>query len=403
MGLLVAGLVIGYLVSLGTNSTTYKATAQVYLGQPLAPDGAAPVSSAPTSLGLVSNLVTSESVVRSVAGKSGLKPGRLRGHIATKPILGITAAKVGTPAPLMAITVTGSPPRKIADAANRLAGVVDRRGLRLHEREDREAEGADRLRRHEHRAEQRPLLDRPAAAGGDPPNNSLAATERLLLLANINTTLVTVEQRLGQLESDRLDAQQFLSLAENVERARITSPAVATKTAGPNSRTGAAVGGLIGLIVGILAALLWDPVARAARTRAPKSDVRGQERGGGRTGPRRGGAARSRRSPGSPDFVDRVYVVDDASRDATAERARAAAAADQRIEVVVHERNRGVGAAIVSGYERAIADRIDVTVRDGGRQPDGPGRPRGARRARSPAARSTTRRPTASSPARRGS
>jgi capsular polysaccharide biosynthesis protein len=124
VGLLVAGLVIGYLVSLGTNSTTYKATAQVYLGQPLAPGGAASVSSAPTSLGLVSNLVTSEAVVRSVAGKSGLKPGRLRGHITTKPILGITAAKVGTPAPLMAITVTGSPPRKIADAANRLAGVV---------------------------------------------------------------------------------------------------------------------------------------------------------------------------------------------------------------------------------------------------------------------------------------
>ena len=64
---------------------------------------------------------------------------------------------------------------------------------------------------------------------------------------------------------------------------------------------------------------------------------------------------------GMPDFVDRIYVVDDASRDATPERARAAAAADPRIEVVVHERNRGVGAAIVSGYKRAIAERTDVT------------------------------------------
>src|SRR6266516_6918837 len=81
VGLLIAGLVIGYLVSLGTNSTTYKATAQVYLGQPLAPAGAAPVSSAPTSLGLVSNLVTSEAVVRTVATRAGLKTGRLRGHI----------------------------------------------------------------------------------------------------------------------------------------------------------------------------------------------------------------------------------------------------------------------------------------------------------------------------------
>jgi glycosyltransferase involved in cell wall biosynthesis len=65
---------------------------------------------------------------------------------------------------------------------------------------------------------------------------------------------------------------------------------------------------------------------------------------------------------GIPEFVDRIYVVDDASRDATSERARAAAAADPRIEVVVHERNRGVGAAIVSGYERAIAERVDVTA-----------------------------------------
>jgi glycosyltransferase involved in cell wall biosynthesis len=64
---------------------------------------------------------------------------------------------------------------------------------------------------------------------------------------------------------------------------------------------------------------------------------------------------------GIPGFVDRIYVVDDASRDATAERARAAAAADSRIAVVVHERNAGVGAAIVTGYKRAAADRIDVT------------------------------------------
>jgi glycosyltransferase involved in cell wall biosynthesis len=60
-----------------------------------------------------------------------------------------------------------------------------------------------------------------------------------------------------------------------------------------------------------------------------------------------------------PSFVDRIYVVDDASEDATAERARALE--DERIEVIVHERNQGVGAAIVTGYKRAIADRVDVT------------------------------------------
>jgi len=64
---------------------------------------------------------------------------------------------------------------------------------------------------------------------------------------------------------------------------------------------------------------------------------------------------------GIPALVDRIYVVDDASRDATAARARDAAAADPRIEVVEHDRNRGVGAAIVTGYRRAIEERFDVT------------------------------------------
>jgi len=64
---------------------------------------------------------------------------------------------------------------------------------------------------------------------------------------------------------------------------------------------------------------------------------------------------------GIPDFVDRIYVVDDASRDGTRERAGEAAATDPRIAVVTHDRNRGVGAAILSGYDRALAERLDVT------------------------------------------
>ena len=63
---------------------------------------------------------------------------------------------------------------------------------------------------------------------------------------------------------------------------------------------------------------------------------------------------------GLPGFVDRVYVVDDASTDATAERARGFG--DSRVEVLAHERNVGVGGAIVTGYRRALADGIDVVT-----------------------------------------
>ena len=62
---------------------------------------------------------------------------------------------------------------------------------------------------------------------------------------------------------------------------------------------------------------------------------------------------------GIPEFVDRILVIDDASRDATADRARASG--DSRVEVISHERNQGVGAAILTGYRRALDEGIDVT------------------------------------------
>ena len=62
---------------------------------------------------------------------------------------------------------------------------------------------------------------------------------------------------------------------------------------------------------------------------------------------------------GIPELVDRIYVVDDASDDATAERT--AELGDARVEIIRHERNQGVGAAIVAGYQQALEEEIDVT------------------------------------------
>jgi glycosyltransferase involved in cell wall biosynthesis len=71
-----------------------------------------------------------------------------------------------------------------------------------------------------------------------------------------------------------------------------------------------------------------------------------------------------------PAFVDHVLVVDDASRDRTAEIARAAG--DERLEILAHARNLGVGAAIASGYRRARAlgaDAVAVMAGDGQMDP----------------------------------
>lgn len=68
---------------------------------------------------------------------------------------------------------------------------------------------------------------------------------------------------------------------------------------------------------------------------------------------------------GVPAFVDDVFVIDDGSVDATAERARAAG--DARVRVVRHASNRGVGAALKTGYRAAFgagADAVAVMAGD---------------------------------------
>jgi glycosyltransferase involved in cell wall biosynthesis len=63
-----------------------------------------------------------------------------------------------------------------------------------------------------------------------------------------------------------------------------------------------------------------------------------------------------------PDFVDRVYVVDDASTDGSAEIIARLEEADPRVTAIKHEANKGVGAAIATGYMRCLEDGIDIAV-----------------------------------------
>jgi glycosyltransferase involved in cell wall biosynthesis len=65
---------------------------------------------------------------------------------------------------------------------------------------------------------------------------------------------------------------------------------------------------------------------------------------------------------GIPDIVDRVYLVDDRSSDATVERVREYAVTDPRVQLIVHEQNGGVGKAICTGYKAALADSIDLVA-----------------------------------------
>jgi len=63
---------------------------------------------------------------------------------------------------------------------------------------------------------------------------------------------------------------------------------------------------------------------------------------------------------GIPEYVDRIYVIDDASTDRTGEIVKNFG--DPRIMYLRHEVNKGVGAGIISGYKLALKDEMDIVA-----------------------------------------
>ena len=63
-----------------------------------------------------------------------------------------------------------------------------------------------------------------------------------------------------------------------------------------------------------------------------------------------------------PDFVDHIVIVDDCSVDRTVAEVERLTASVPRLVLLQHQKNRGVGAAIATGYIWARDNQIDVTA-----------------------------------------
>lgn len=63
-----------------------------------------------------------------------------------------------------------------------------------------------------------------------------------------------------------------------------------------------------------------------------------------------------------PDFVDEIIAVDDNSKDKTLVIIQGLAEKDPRVKSIHLDPNEGIGGAYLHGFEKAIADRIDVVV-----------------------------------------
>ena len=257
---LVVGLVLGYLVSLGS-SQVWQASTTIYLGQPFSPSGGAPVQSLATNPRSVNDIVHSEFVVRAASRVSGIAPGKLRGGISTKSLsAGKGTAKAGT-TQLVQITVQGGGgPRKVGTAANTLARLTVARlapypttKIKTYEAK-LAAENASIAALNGQITAQTAAIRH--AAG-------ISAIDRLFLASQLNNAV----QQKTQAVEQQAETQQLLALAKQVEKPQVVEPAAARKTTARSSRNSMLVGAVLGLLIGALAALLWEPVTRRLRPR----------------------------------------------------------------------------------------------------------------------------------------
>jgi|SRR5579872_6595926 len=238
---LIAGAIVGYLTTLG-GTLTYRAQAVVYLGQPLGILGGSSVPSLNSNPTAAHEIVKSEATIRRAASASGLTPSQVRAGSSVVAVAGANTKQGQTP--LVEVTVQGRQPAKVGAAANALADtLVSQMSAYANTKIDTlTAEKADDEKSIE-------LINASLSASG------LSTTDKLLL-----------QLRLTQVQSDATQSTQLLSLARNVESPRVVTHAVPVKTSARSHRNSAAVGGLIGLILGVLAAILWEPFLRLRRS-----------------------------------------------------------------------------------------------------------------------------------------
>ncbi|MBA2361143.1 MAG: hypothetical protein H0V79_09485 [Actinobacteria bacterium] len=261
------GFAVGYALALG-GGDVYRAEATLYLGQPFSPTGGAPVPGLATNPSTVNEIVHSEKVLQDVSKRSGMDLAKLRANVTSRQVSPPAGrrATVGT-TPLIEVAVIGGKANTTARAANLLAEQVVQDVSPYVE--DKISAIEERISSDERELEQ---IDRrlTIAQGGLNEvlgNRSLSTTERLLLVSTFNSTISFGEQRRGTVQQDLLEAKQALSLAENVERPSVVEEAAARKTTARSVGRSMLAAGLLGLILGTLAAILWEPTQRRFATR----------------------------------------------------------------------------------------------------------------------------------------
>ncbi len=230
----VAGAVIGYLVSLG-GTQVYKATATLYLGQPYAA-GNSLVQNLQTNPSAVGTIVNQQQVDEAVATQCATKVPQFRKGISTKAVSG-NVAKNGQN-PLVQLTVQARSAKVAECAANGLAdAAVKKLGTY--------AQGKIASYQAEIATDNAGIKQIQAGLA-DP---TISTTDKLIL-----------QTQMHSFQQDKIATTLDLQQARQVESPRVVTGAAARKVTARSRRNTVVIAALIGLILGALAALLWDRV-----------------------------------------------------------------------------------------------------------------------------------------------
>ena len=266
----VGGLVLGAILGIAlaaSAASVWRASTIVYLGQPFAPLGGGQIQSLATNPRTVNEIVHSETALKAASVRSGIPLSRLRSSVSVKEIL--EAGQARGVNPLVEISVKGSGKRKTELAADALARRVTARvsvyvtqKVKLLEEQVATAQtqlDAANARIRAAQAQQAQII----------ADKSIPVDQRLLVTSNLNSVITTADARRAALQESLAESQQLLNLAQDVESSRVVEPAGAGKTTARSSRSSLLVGALIGLILGTIAALLFDPILARRNEPAP--------------------------------------------------------------------------------------------------------------------------------------
>jgi uncharacterized protein involved in exopolysaccharide biosynthesis len=234
----VAGAVIGYLVSLG-GTQVYEATSTVYLGQPYTPTGGALVQNPQTNPSAVATVVQSQAVQNAVANRCKTKAAAFEHGISTQAIATGASAKSGAQInPLVKVMVQAKKGKVASCAANGLADAVVK------------ALGTYSAQK---------IANLKAQIALD--NAQIKAVQAAIGSASLSETIkLIVQTQIRSYQQDKTTNAQLLLLAKGVESPRVFTRAASHKITARSRRNTVVIAALIGLILGALAALLWDTV-----------------------------------------------------------------------------------------------------------------------------------------------